>query len=73
MNNHPLKGDKASLWEGGIKAIGFVHGKAFIQANIQSTRELIHISDWFPTLANLAKCTTDDIELDGFDVWESIR
>ena len=34
---------------------------------------LLHVSDMMPTLVNLAGGDVSDLELDGFDFWESIR
>ena len=71
-SNTPLKGGKASLWEGGIKSVGFVHGQKVGHYG-KSTKQLIHISDWYPTLLYLAKCPRCDRGLDGYNVWKSIR
>ena len=72
-NNWPLRGWKRSLWEGGIHGIGFVHGQ-MIKKRGRISRELIHVSDWFPTLINLAGGSLDGTNrIDGLDQWNTIR
>ena len=72
-NNYPLRGYKTTLWEGGIRAVGFVHGKGLDESAGTINNELLHISDWFPTLVHLAGLETTDITLDGYDIWHTIR
>jgi len=68
--NYPLRGFKASLWEGGVKGIGFVNSPLLQKKGYINT-QLIHVTDWFPTIVNLAGGTTG-LNLDGFDQWSTI-
>lgn len=74
-SNWPLLGGKSSCWEGGIRGVGFVSGPYVNGTGRQGSQcnELMSIADWFPTLIERAGGTTDHLELDGYDVWKTIR
>ncbi|XP_062376334.1 arylsulfatase I [Sardina pilchardus] len=70
--NWPLRGGKGSYWEGGVRAVGFVHSPLLKRREAVS-RALIHVSDWYPTLLGLARAPgAKDRRLDGHDVWGAI-
>ena len=52
--------------------MGFV-SSPLLQMKDYTNYQLIHISDWFPTLVHLAGGSTEGMNLDGIDQWESIR
>uniref|UniRef100_A0A3Q2E0S1 Si:dkey-174i8.1 n=1 Tax=Cyprinodon variegatus TaxID=28743 RepID=A0A3Q2E0S1_CYPVA len=71
-SNWPLRGGKGTYWEGGIRAVGFVHSPLLKRKGIVS-KALIHVSDWYPTLLRLAGDLQSYHDLDGHNVWGSIN
>ena len=57
-SNYPLRGGKGTLWEGGVRGIGFLTGGNLAQFGIKNvprvSRGLLHVSDWNPTLCDFA-------------------
>ncbi|CAH3182794.1 unnamed protein product [Porites lobata] len=70
--NWPLRGEKGSLWEGGVRGVGFVHGKMLQRTGV-TCKELFHVTDWYPIL-HLAGIEedSDSSALDGFNIWRAI-
>ncbi|CAH3181640.1 unnamed protein product, partial [Porites lobata] len=71
--NWPLRGEKGSLWEGGVRGVGFVHGKMLQRTGV-TCNELFHVTDWYPTLLYLAGIEedSDSSALDGYNIWSAI-
>jgi len=71
-SNHPLRGTKGTLFEGGTHGVGFVGGGLLDQSAIINT-DLMHITDWYPTLLSAAGSTSPLSGLDGVDQWKVIK
>jgi len=64
--NLPLRGGKVTVWEGGTRVTGFVHGPMLKKTNY-TFEHLMHGADWFPTLMEAAGLEKDEnLKLDGY-------
>ena len=60
-SNWPLRGAKGTLFEGGIRSIGFVHSPLLPLSRMGTiSKNLMHVTDWFPTILHLAGCKSKD-------------
>ncbi|WP_114750944.1 arylsulfatase B [Pleomorphovibrio marinus] len=66
-NNYPLRGWKHSLQEGGIRVPGFVNWPGKISPGM--VEQTVHISDWLPTLYQLAGGESISHPIDGRNIW----
>ena len=48
-NNWPLRGNKGTVFEGGVCGTGFVWGSKLPKLNYDN-HQLIHVTDWLPTI-----------------------
>jgi len=72
-NNFPLRGVKASLFEGGVRGAAFVYSKLFKHTG-RVSNDLMHITDWLPTFVNLAGGHIPKNNIfDGFDQSNSLQ
>ena len=72
--NYPLRGAKATAYEGGCRSPGFIHAPKMLPTGHHTG--LFHVSDYFPTLLSIASrmsgdnktnTVTEDDTLDGVD------
>ena len=54
--NYPLRGGKQTLWEGGIRTTAFLHSPLLPQTSGVVNHEMIHVTDWLPTITRIATC-----------------
>lgn len=80
-NNYPLKGGKATDWQGGVRVNAFVTGGSLPQSmRGQRTDGYIHIADWYATFCSLAGVDPTDKKaalanlpsIDSLNVWPLI-
>ncbi|MDB6074931.1 MAG: atsA 11 [Verrucomicrobiaceae bacterium] len=70
-NNQPLHGNKADVYEGGIRVPAFVNWPAKLKPGKLDAP--IHIADWMPTLCALTGSTpAQGLKWDGQNVWPLI-
>ena len=54
----------------GVRGVGFVSGPRLARTGVNE--ELVHITDWMPTLLYLAGGNSSELDIDGVNQWESI-
>jgi arylsulfatase A-like enzyme len=70
--NTPLRGYKGSIYEGGVRACGFVNWPGQIPSGIH-IKEPLHTIDWYPTLLKLAGASLEQkTAIDGKDIWSTL-
>ncbi|XP_073983477.1 arylsulfatase B-like isoform X2 [Rhodnius prolixus] len=68
-SNWPLRGEKMSVHEGGVRTAAAVWASSFNQSS-KTYRGLFHITDWLPTLYSAAGGNLSDlIDIDGINQW----
>lgn len=73
-DNYPLRGQKNTVWEGGVRGAAFINSPLLnLNGHGRVSRDLMHISDWFPTFVGLAGGDVSGIQLDGHDLWPTLR
>jgi arylsulfatase A-like enzyme len=69
--NDPLRGQKNTLWEGGVRVCAFANWPGVLTPRKCSA--VIHAADWFPTLAGLLELQQrQSLGWDGIDRWGAI-
>jgi len=75
-SNKPCSGKKGQVWEGGVRAEGFISGHALAKLGIKKSWKysgLMHSNDWLPTLARIAKTVPNGKKLDGISQLEGLQ
>ncbi|KZC10054.1 Arylsulfatase B [Dufourea novaeangliae] len=68
-SNYPLRGTKYTLYEGGVRGAAAFWSPR-IQKGARVSNQLVHITDWLPTLYSAAGGDLNDLgEIDGIDQW----
>lgn len=69
--NDPLRGQKNTLYEGGIRVCAFVNWPG--QLTPRKYTEPMHIVDWLPTIASLVGYESkSDLKWDGISQWDAL-
>lgn len=70
-SNLPLRGEKAQLYEGGIRVPAWVHWPGVLKSH--KVTAPIHAVDWMPTITKLVGWeSTGDLYWDGCNIWRQI-
>ena len=69
-SNFPLRSGKGYYFEGGIRGSAFVFGPMFKNRAGNVSTDLMHVTDWLPTLYEAAGGSVSDLgDVDGHSMW----
>jgi len=68
-NNWPLRGHKASVWEGGTRTPAFIHGPGL---SPRTEERMFHVTDWYPTLLEVVNKKPSGPPMDGLGEWKGL-
>ncbi|GFR28709.1 arylsulfatase B [Trichonephila clavata] len=72
-SNFPLRGNKMTLWEGSLHLPALIWSPLLNLDESRVSNQFMHVTDWMPTLYNLAGGNIDDLgPIDGNDMWDSL-
>ncbi|XP_013421296.1 LOW QUALITY PROTEIN: arylsulfatase B-like [Lingula anatina] len=72
-NNFPLRGSKMTIWEGGTRAVAFVHGPMLQKTGYRHNGKF-HAVDWFQTfLAVAGGSPAENINMDSMNLWPMLK
>ncbi|KAL1116092.1 hypothetical protein AAG570_005587 [Ranatra chinensis] len=72
-SNWPLKGEKATPWEGALRTVSFVWSRSLKQRR-KVLNNMMHISDWLPTLYTAAGGEIENLgAIDGLNQWDYLN
>lgn len=72
-SNFPLRGVKATLYEGGVRAVGLIYSK-LLEKPGRVSKDLMHVTDWLPTFMHIANGSfMKDTPLDGVNQWNTLQ
>eukprot|EP01084_Bolivina_argentea_P308903 534243_1 len=74
-NNYPLRGAKTTLFEGGVRGVGFINGGYLNESRRgQISNAMMHCVDWYPTFCEIANIVpSNNSMLDGFSMLDVIQ
>lgn len=70
--NQPFKGEKGTVFEGGIHVPAFMYGNGLSDVSNTIRNDLVHVSDILPTLLSYANIKYLTNQFDGISYWESL-
>lgn len=71
-DNGPYREGKGTNYEGGTRVVALASWPGHIKAGT-TNNEILHVVDWYPTLAHLAGASTARCKtLDGIEMWKTI-
>lgn len=72
-NNWPLRGSKATLWEGGTRGTAFVWSNNLFSKKGYVNTGMMHAVDWFPTILEAAGANSVTYKIDGISQWNMLK